>query len=144
MSGIFQRFRSVAGSIFQGYVLGLWFLYSMTLEPAMDPKCWENTKIDMDISEKELNNIYFIFVVVNVLLFLTSVIISELKDVKDNLLSKLEAIEDLSTYKEMSRSRTNSLSLCSDERSNFQSVVTKLEHEVKNLKSKLSESGNHY
>lgn len=41
----------------------------------------------------------------------------------------------------MSRSRTNSLSLCSDERSNFQNVVSKLEHEVKNLKSKLNESG---
>lgn len=44
----------------------------------------------------------------------------------------------------MSRSRTNSLSLCSDERSNFQNVVNKLEHEVKNLKSKLNESGNYY
>ncbi|VVC26804.1 Major intrinsic protein, conserved site [Cinara cedri] len=63
-----------------------------------------------------------------------------LKDTRDNLLLKLEAIEDLSTYKEISRSRTNSLSLCSDERSNFQSVVSKLEHEVKNLKSKLNES----
>lgn len=55
---------------------------------------------------------------------------------------KLEAIEDTSTYKEMSRSRANSLSLCSDERSNFQSVVSKLEYEVKTLKSKLNESGN--
>lgn len=62
---------------------------------------------------------------------------------RDNLLIKLEAIEDLSTYKEMSRSRTNSFSLCSDERSNFQSVVSKLEHEVKNLKSKLNDSGNY-
>jgi uncharacterized protein YlxW (UPF0749 family) len=65
------------------------------------------------------------------------------KDVRDNLLIKLEAIEDLSTSREMSRSRTNSLSLCSDERSNFQNVVNKLEHEVKNLKSKLNESGNY-
>jgi len=63
--------------------------------------------------------------------------------VRDNLLLKLEAIEDLNTYKEMSRSRTNSLSLCSDERSNFQSIVSKLEHEVKNLKTKLNESGNY-
>lgn len=63
-----------------------------------------------------------------------------LKDVRDTLLLKLEAIDDLSTFKEMSRSRTNSFSLCTDERSNFQSVVSKLEHEVKNLKSKLNES----
>ncbi|XP_022171411.1 nucleoprotein TPR-like isoform X3 [Myzus persicae] len=63
-----------------------------------------------------------------------------LKDVRDTLLLKLEAIDDLSTFKEMSRSRTNSFSLCTDERSNFQSVVNKLEHEVKNLKSKLNES----
>lgn len=63
---------------------------------------------------------------------------------KDNLLSKLESIEDLSTYKEMPRSRTNSINLCSDERSNFQNIVSKLENEVKSLKSKLNESGNHY
>eukprot|EP00102_Acyrthosiphon_pisum_P012409 XP_008181542.1 PREDICTED: nucleoprotein TPR [Acyrthosiphon pisum] len=63
-----------------------------------------------------------------------------LKDVRDTLLLKLESIDDLSTFKEMSRSRTNSFSLCTDERSNFQSVVNKLEHEVKNLKSKLNES----
>ncbi|XP_027851398.2 nucleoprotein TPR-like isoform X1 [Aphis gossypii] len=63
-----------------------------------------------------------------------------LKDVRDTLLLKLEAIDDLSTFKEISRSRTNSFSLCTDERSNFQSVVNKLEHEVKNLKSKLNES----
>lgn len=56
----------------------------------------------------------------------------------------MEAIEDSSTYKEIPRSRTNSLSLCTDERSNFQSVINKLEHEVKNLKSKLNESGNYY
>jgi len=67
-----------------------------------------------------------------------------LKDVRDTLLLKLEAIDDLRTFKEMSRSRTNSFSLCTDERSNFQSVVNKLEHEVKNLKSKLNESGNYY
>lgn len=63
---------------------------------------------------------------------------------KDNLLSKLESIEDLSTYKEMPRSRTNSINLCSDERSNFQNIVSKLENEIKSLKSKLNESGNHY
>ncbi|XP_025205590.1 nucleoprotein TPR [Melanaphis sacchari] len=63
-----------------------------------------------------------------------------LKDVRDTLLLKLEAIDDSSTFKEMSRSRTNSFSLCTDERSNFQSVVNKLEHEVKTLKSKLNES----
>lgn len=56
----------------------------------------------------------------------------------------MEAIDDLSTFKEMSRSRTNSFSLCTDERSNFQSVVNKLEHEVKNLKLKLNESGNYH
>lgn len=50
----------------------------------------------------------------------------------------------MSTYKEMSRSRANSFSLCSDEISNFQTVVSKLEHEVKNLKSKLTESGNYF
>ncbi|XP_050441789.1 nucleoprotein TPR-like [Adelges cooleyi] len=66
-----------------------------------------------------------------------------LKDVRDNLLSKLEAIDELSSHREssISRSRTNSLSLCSDERTNFQSVVSKLEHEVKNLRSKLNETG---
>ncbi|XP_050525478.1 nucleoprotein TPR-like [Daktulosphaira vitifoliae] len=66
-----------------------------------------------------------------------------LQNVRDNLLSKLELFDDLSSHREasLSRSRTNSFSVCLDERTNFQSVVNKLEHEVKNMRLKLNESG---